>query len=192
MIHKLLAIGSAAAVLVAVGTASAQTTMPVDLPMVGFEAGGGVLGYLDGEIPVGPAWQARIRAIVVPQLSIDTTYLGSVSNRTDNGESMVSTQVDGSLRVTPLAGYILPLQTYGAVGVGYAHFSGDDGDDTAVVVPMTVGAEAPLGTFLKAGASVSIRPVFLEDLRTPSDVDAGRKGPGGDSWSAIAHLGGEF
>ena len=203
MIQKLLAIGSAVAVLAAVGTASAQSTgatttvgpmVPVTMPMITFEAGGGVVGYLDGETNAGPAWTARIRANLTPEVGIETGYLGSIHDRneTDDFDWMVTTQVDGSLRVSPFGSYNLPMNPYAAAGVGYAGFSGNDGDMMALVVPLAVGADSQLTRNISAGARLSIRPVFLEDLSTSRDREMGREGAGGDHWTATAHLGGSF
>lgn len=203
MIHKLLAIGSAVAVLAAVGTASAQTSGTMAsgaggltplLPMITFEAGGGVVGYLDGETNAGPAWTARVRANLTPEVGIETGYLGSLHDRDESNDFdwMVTTQVDGSLRFSPFASITMPAHPYAAAGVGYAGFSGDDGDMTALVVPLSVGADSQITSNISAGARVSIRPVFLEDLSTSRDRELGREGPGGDHWSVTAHIGGSF
>lgn len=202
MIQKLLAIGSAAAVLAAVGTASAQTsgatmsagTMAPLLPMITFEAGGGVVSFMDGETNAGPAWTARVRANLTPEVGLETGYLGSVHDRneTDDIDWMVTTQVDGSLRYSPFASISLPAHPYATAGVGYAGFSGNDGDMAALVVPISVGADTQITQNISAGARLGIRPVFLEDLSTSRDRERGREGPGGDHWTATAHIGGSF
>ena len=204
--QKLLAIGSAAVVLAAVGTASAQTTVvtstqtsvgvmaPMALPMITFEAGGGVVSYTDGETNAGPAWTARIRANLTPEVGLETGYLGSIHDRneTDDTDWMMTTQVDGGLRFSPFTRIGLPANPYATAGVGYAGFSGNNGDMTALVVPFSVGADSQLTQNISAGVRMSVRPVFLEDLSTAADRVAGREGPGGDHWTATAYMGGSF
>lgn len=211
MIRRLLAIGSACAVLAAVGTASAQQgapeqgapaagapradqpLLPPDVdPVFGFEAGGGILGYFDGTASVGPLWQVRARAHFTPSWSAEVTYVGSVNDRQDNDSTMVTTQIDGSVRYDMLRSYNLPVQPFATAGLGYAGFSGDDGDMAAFVVPLGVGADRALTRNIRVGARFNFRPVFADNLATPRDRIEGEDGPGGDNWSIAAHLGGQF
>lgn len=219
MSRGLLAVGSAFAVLATVGTASAQQSAPgaqqgdpqtlntgaagtprADQPLLppdtepvfGFEGGAGILGYLGGTASVGPAWEARVRAHLTRSWAVEATYLGSANERKDNDATIVTTQVDASVRYDAFRNYNLPVQPFVTAGVGYAGFAGDDGDMAAVVIPLGVGADRALTRNIRLGARFNFRPVFGEDLATPSDRVEGEDGPGGDTWSIAAHLGGQF
>jgi hypothetical protein len=224
-----LAIGSAFAVLAAVGTASAQQStsnaqqgagagqgtpgaqqtmntgapggmpradqplLPPDTePVFGFEGGAGILGYLGGTASVGPVWEGRVRAHFTPSWAVEATYLGAANDRQDNDATMVTTQIDASVRYDAFRSYNLPVQPFVTAGVGYAGFAGDDGDMAAVVIPLGIGADRALTRNIRLGARFNFRPVFGEDLATPEDRVNDEDGPGGDTWSIAAHLGGQF
>jgi hypothetical protein len=170
-----------------------QPLLPPDTePVFGFEGGAGILGYLGGTASVGPTWQARVRAHLTPSWAVEATYLGGASERDDNDATMVTTQIDGSVRYNAFRNYNLPVQPFVTAGLGYAGFAGDDGDLLAFVIPLGVGADRALTRNIRLGARFNFRPVFGEDLATPRDQIEGEDGPGGDTWSVAAHLGGQF
>jgi len=210
-----LAIGSAFTVLAAVGTARAQQgtppqqgapaagapavphadqpLVPEDVePMFGFEGGAGILGFFDGAASIGPAWEARLRAHFTPTWALEATYLGSVNDREDNDSTMVTTQIDASARYNAFRAFNLPLQPFVTAGLGYAGFSGDDGDMATLLVPLGLGVDRALTPNIRVGARFDFRLVFGEDLDTPRDRVMDEDGPGGDNWSVVAHLGGQF
>ena len=213
MIHKMLAVGSAAIVLTAVMSASAQQTpettqgvgaaeppradrpiVPPDVePVFAFEGGAGMLGYLGGTAAIGPAWQARIRANFTPMWAVEATYLGAVNDRSDNDEMMLTTQIDGSVRFNAFRNYNLPVQPFLTAGVGYAGFATDEGSDlAALVLPIGAGVDRALTPNLRLGARFNLRPVVGDNLQTDRQRAMGDEGSGGDSWSLAAHIGGEF
>jgi Outer membrane protein beta-barrel domain len=211
MIRRLLAIGSACASLAAVGTASAQQStpeqgapatappradqpiLPQDIdPVFGFEGGVGILGFFDGTASIGPLWQVRARAHFSPSWSIELNYMGSVNDRDDNDATMVTTQIDGSVRYDMFRSYNPPVQPFVTVGLGYAGFSGDDGDMAAMTIPVGIGVDRALTRHIRLGGRFNFNPVIGEDLDTPQDRVEGEDGPGGDNWSVAAHLGGQF
>ena len=174
MTRRLLAIGSAITVLAAVGTASAQQGTPqqgtppqgaavaprADQPLLppdtdpvfGFEGGAGILGYFDGTASVGPVWQARLRAHLTRDWSVEATYMGSVNDREDNDATMVTTHIDGSVRYDAFRSYNFPVQPFMTAGLGYVGFAGDDGDMAAVTIPLGVGGDRALTRNIRVGA----------------------------------------
>ena len=161
-------------------------------PALAFEGGGGINGFVGGGAAVGPTGNARVTAAFTPRWALEGNYLGSVNRRHDNNANMVVTQVDASARYNILRGGEAPVQPFVTAGIGYAGFSGRDGDMASVVVPVGVGVERMLTPSIKVGARANFRPVLGEDLRTPRDRAANASGPGGDTWSLTAHLGGGF
>ena len=165
---------------------------PPPLTPPGGRAGGGIKGCGGGGAAGGPTWNARATAASTPRWALEGNYLGSVNRRHDNNANMVVTQVDASARYNILRGGEAPVQPFVTAGIGYAGFSGRDGDMASVVVPVGVGVERMLTPSIKVGARANFRPVLGEDLRTPRDRAANASGPGGDTWSLTAHLGGGF
>jgi hypothetical protein len=211
MIRAISAFGAATALLLTAAAASAQTRTPsnpnapippadeplvedvnVPEPILSFEGGLGVAGFTGGAAALGPAWQGRVTAHFTERWAAEAEYVGGVHERQDNNDTMVTTQVAAAGRYNLLRARQLPLQPFVTAGIGYAGFSGDDGDMSAIVVPLGVGADRMLTRNIRFGARLNFRPVFGEDLSTAQDRLEDESGPGGDTWLLIANIGGAF
>jgi hypothetical protein len=116
--------------------------------------------------------------------------MGSVNERSDNGDSLVMTGIDAGIRYNLVLPERFPVLPFVVGGVGYAGFAGRNGDPAMLVVPVVVGAERMLTPNIKVGARFSYRPAFFDDLSTPSTPRG--ESPGADTWTLLAQIGGGF
>lgn len=201
-----IAVGAAAvAMMMFAGAAQAQqpggeragwgsNMPPADQPIITripeprftVEGGAGVLGYTGGTASLGPAWNVRVTGTLSPRWAVEANYVGAaneMSREGDDDETLVMTSLDAGVRYSLLRAEDAPVVPFVAAGIGYAGWSGDDGDAFAVTIPLTAGAERMLTRNIKVGARVNFKPAFMDDLGGDS---------GGDTWSLVAHLGGGF
>ncbi|MBK9264853.1 MAG: outer membrane beta-barrel protein [Polyangiaceae bacterium] len=159
-------------------------------PIVSIEGGGGVVGFVGGAGSPGPAWNLRVTGALSDRFSIEGNYLGSVNDRSDNGESLVMTAIDAGVRYNVLLPEQFPVQPFVVAGAGYAGFAGNGGDPATMVVPLVAGAERLLTPNIKVGARFSYRPAFFDDLSLPNAAKGDRQGA--DTWTLLAQIGGGF
>lgn len=159
-------------------------------PVVSIEGGGGVVGFVGGTGTPGPAWNLRVTGSLSDRFAIEGNYLGSVNERSDTKESLVMTAIDAGVRYNLLLPEQFPVQPFVVGGVGYAGFTGSNGDPATLVVPLVVGGERLLTPNIKVGARLSYRPAFFDDLSTPNTKKGDK--PGADTWTLLAQIGGGF
>lgn len=159
-------------------------------PVISFEGGGGVVGFVGGVGAPGPGWNLRVTGALNDRFAIEGNYLGSVNTRSDTHDSLVMTALDAGVRYNVLLPEQFPVQPFVVGGVGYAGFAGRNGDPAMLVVPLVLGAERLLTPTIKVGARFSYRPAFFDDLSSPM-TPRGDK-PGADTWTLLAQVGGGF
>ena len=155
-------------------------------PRLAVEGGAGVLGYTGGGAGLGVAWNARVTGTLSPRLAIEANYVGAANQIPREDETLVMTSIDAGVRYNILLAENAPVVPFVVAGVGYAGWSGDNGDPFALTVPLTAGAERMLTRNIKVGARVGFKPAFFDRLGDEPDA------PGGDTWSLTGHVGGGF
>lgn len=159
-------------------------------PILAVEGGAGIVGFVGGVGDVGPGWNLRVTGSLSDRFAIEGNYLGSVNKRADTRDSLVMTAFDAGLRYNILLPEQFPVQPFVVGGLGYAGFTGSNGDPAMLVVPVVAGAERLLTPNIKVGARFSYRPAFFDDLSSP--ITPAGDPPGGDTWSLLAQIGGGF
>jgi hypothetical protein len=175
------------------GLPPADRPLPVThvTPVLSFDGGAGVLGYIAGAATLGPAWNARVTAYLTDRFAVEGNYTGSANRRSDQTGTLVYTAIDAGLRYNILRADQAPVQPYLAGGIGYVGYAGPGGDMLALTLPISVGAERLITERIKAGARFNLRPALLEDLSHPNQR-SNAPATGGDTWTLIANLGGTF
>lgn len=158
----------------------------IPTPRLVLEGGAGVLGYTGGAASVGPSWNARVTGTVSESFAIEGNYVGAANRAPRVEETLVMTAIDAGVRYNILAPDEGPVVPFVVAGIGYAGWSGENGDPFALTIPLTAGAERMLTRNIKVGARVGFKPAFFDHLGT------GDEAPGGDTWSLTGHLGGGF
>jgi hypothetical protein len=158
----------------------------IPTPRISIEGGAGVLGYTGGAASLGPMWNVRVTGHLSPRFAVEGNYVGAANEATWVDETLVMTSIDVGVRYNILDPEDAPAQPYVVAGVGYAGWSGDNGDPFALTIPLTIGAERMLTRTIKVGARVNFKPAFMDEFGEADDA------PGGDTWSLGAHLGGAF
>ena len=155
-------------------------------PRLTVEGGAGVLGYTSGGAGIGVAWNARVTGTLSPRMAIEANYVGAANPIPRQDETLVMTSLDAGARYNILLPDEAPVVPFVVAGIGYAGWSGRNGDPFALTVPLTAGAERMLTRNIKVGARVNFKPAFFDQLGPGTDA------PGGDTWSLSGHLGGGF
>lgn len=199
---SLTALATVAFSVVGEGVASAQEPAPgargeipaADQPLIrrvpeprfSVEGGAGALGFIGGGAQVGAAWNVRVSAAMSPSWAGELAYTGAANNVPRVDDTLVMTALDASARYNILRADQAPVQPFVTAGIGYAGWSGDNGDPFALTIPVSAGAERMLTDNVKIGARFTVKPAFFDDLGEEPDA------PGGDSWSLFGNVGGAF
>jgi Outer membrane protein beta-barrel domain len=160
-------------------------------PLLSFDGGAGVLGYISGTAALGPAWMVRVTGSLSDHVAIEGNYTGSVNRRSDLTGSLVYTGVDAGVRYNILRADQAPLQPYVVGGLGYVGYFGPGGDGAALAIPLAVGAERLLTDQIKVGARFNLRPALFENLAHEGQK-ADAPATGGSTWTLLANVGGAF
>jgi hypothetical protein len=172
----------------AVPPAAQPLVTSVPRPTFALDVGTGARGYLGGTAAMGPLWNVRVTGYFTPRWAAEANYTGAVNQRSDNTGDLIYTALDAALRYSFLRADQAPVVPYVAAGMGVAFYSGP-GNGAGLTVPLAVGVERDLTRNIRVGARFQLRPAFLEDLAAlPSETNQ----PGGDTWSVVANVGGQF
>jgi len=162
--------------------------MPEGTPVVSFEGGAGMIGYLQGTASVGPAWNVRVTANLSNRFGIEGNYLGGYNARTVGTGHLALTAVDVDCRYNILRGHEGPVQPFLTAGAGWVSYAGLGGDMGALALPIGIGAERPMSKHFKVGARFNYRLTLLDDLGLGDFPGE----PGGDTYTLLAHFGGSL
>lgn len=163
-----------------------------------FLAGGGVTNYIDGavrnRVDVGGTWDVRLGFGSRYYVGAEVAYVGSARHSGSLGSDLVTSGVEGVVRVQyPYATGDWLLEPFVFGGAGWTHFdlgtsaSGVQSTDDVVVVPFGAGFAAAYDHFL-FDTRVTYRQTFDEALLKTAVAAA----PNLSSWAVTASLGYEF